>query len=195
MGYMLAQQDPETKYEKAVYYISKKMLEYEQKYTVLDLVWATRRLRHYLLSHKVLLLSRMDPLKYLFEKPALTCRTTRWLLLLSEYDITHVTQKSVKGRAIAEQLAESPREESQPFEPMFPDEELMMIEDEYPEAEYEACIVGLEAALALGIEDLDVYGDSKLIICQTQGSSAGSEELEKRKTVTNGEKSFMKNDL
>ncbi|XP_077224177.1 uncharacterized protein LOC143857604 [Tasmannia lanceolata] len=218
MGCMLAQQDPETKHERAVYYLSKKMLEYEQKYTSLEktclaLVWATQRLRHYLLSQRVILLSRMDPLKYLFEKPALTGRTARWLLLLSEFDITYVTQKSIKGRAVAEQLAEIPIKETGILRTDFPDEQIMTMEEESYEprwtlyfdgasnqkgqgvgallisprnehiplavklqfectnnmAEYEACIVGLEAALALGIDELDAYGDSMLIICQTKG--------------------------
>ncbi|XP_077230120.1 uncharacterized protein LOC143863318 [Tasmannia lanceolata] len=35
--------------------------------------------------------------------------------------------------------------------------------------EYEACIAGLEAALVLNIQDIDVFGDSILIICQTKG--------------------------
>lgn len=52
-------------------------------------VWATQRLRHYMLAYQVWLLSRMDPLKYLFEKPALSGRTARWQLLLSEFDITY----------------------------------------------------------------------------------------------------------
>ncbi|XP_077249459.1 uncharacterized protein LOC143888967 [Tasmannia lanceolata] len=130
MGCMLAQQDPESKRERAIYYVSKKMLEYEQKYTILEktclaLVWATQKLRHYLLSSRVLLLSRMDPLKYLFEKPALTGRTARWLLLLSEFDITYVTQKSIKGRVIAEQLADSPAENNEFLKAEFPDEEIM----------------------------------------------------------------------
>ncbi|XP_077242395.1 uncharacterized protein LOC143882894 [Tasmannia lanceolata] len=37
-------------------------------------------------------------------------------------------------------------------------------------AEYEACIAGLEAAMAMHIQDLDVFGDSILIICQTNGN-------------------------
>ena len=37
--------------------------------------------------------ARMGPLKYLFEKPALTGRTARWRMLLSEFDIVYVTQK------------------------------------------------------------------------------------------------------
>ncbi|XP_077221935.1 uncharacterized protein LOC143855747 [Tasmannia lanceolata] len=137
MGCMLAQQDSGSKKERPVYYISKKMLEYEVKYTILEktclaLVWATQRLRHYLLSSKVLLLSRMDPLKYLFEKPALTGRTARWLLLLSEFDITYDTQKSVKGRVIAEQLADSPVEENAFLKVEFPDEEIMDVEEDTP---------------------------------------------------------------
>ncbi|XP_077252394.1 uncharacterized protein LOC143891748 [Tasmannia lanceolata] len=36
-------------------------------------------------------------------------------------------------------------------------------------AEYEACIAGLEAAMAMHIQDLDVFGDSILIIYQTNG--------------------------
>lgn len=35
------------------------------------------------------------------------------------------------------------------------------------EAEYEACIAGLQAALELSVKCLEVYGDSLLIICQT----------------------------
>ena len=33
-------------------------------------------------------------------------------------------------------------------------------------AEYEACILGIEATLSLGIERVDVFGDSNLIISQ-----------------------------
>ena len=33
------------------------------------LVWATQKLRHYILTLRVLLIARMDPLKYLIKKP------------------------------------------------------------------------------------------------------------------------------
>ena len=36
-------------------------------------------------------------------------------------------------------------------------------------AEYEACIMGVEATLALGVQKLLVYGDSSLIINQISG--------------------------
>ncbi|KAI5396376.1 hypothetical protein KIW84_062542 [Lathyrus oleraceus] len=38
----------------------------------------------------------MDPIKYIFEKPALTGRIARWQMLLSEYDIEYQSQKAIK---------------------------------------------------------------------------------------------------
>ena len=74
-------------------------------------MWATRKLGHYMLAYKVWLVARIDPLKYLMEKPVQDGKTAKWVLLLSEFNIKYVTQKSVKGRAIADHLAHcSPKE-------------------------------------------------------------------------------------
>ncbi|XP_043717641.1 uncharacterized protein LOC122665553 [Telopea speciosissima] len=35
--------------------------------------------------------------------------------------------------------------------------------------EYKVCVIGLKAAMALEINKLKVYGDSSIVICQTQG--------------------------
>ncbi|XP_074267062.1 uncharacterized protein LOC141590364 [Silene latifolia] len=80
MGAMLAQTVENE--ERAIYYISKKFLEYEAKYTTLEkiclaLVWATKKLRHYMLCYSVSIYSRMDPIKYLFDKPVLNGRMSR----------------------------------------------------------------------------------------------------------------------
>lgn len=58
-----------------------------------------------MLYHITLLIFRMDPLKYLFRKPALSGRLAWWYLLLAEFDINHVMQKPTKGQAIADHLA------------------------------------------------------------------------------------------
>ena len=97
MGALLAQYLEETRKENSIYYISKKMLPYEEKYSPLEktcvaLVWATCKLRHYMLAYKVLLIARMDPLKYLMVKPVQDGKTAKWVLLLSEFDIKYVTQ-------------------------------------------------------------------------------------------------------
>ena len=94
------------------------MLAYEEKYSPLEktcvaLVWATRKLKHYMLAFKVLLIARIDPLKYLMEKPVQDGKTTKWVLLLSEFDIKYVTQKSIKGRAIVDYLAHCSLEEAE----------------------------------------------------------------------------------
>ena len=78
------------------------MLPYEEKYSPLDktcvaLVWATRKLRHYMLTYKVSLIVRMDPLKYLMEKLVQDGKTAKWVLLFLEFEIKYVTQESVKG--------------------------------------------------------------------------------------------------
>jgi len=44
--------------------------------------------------------------------------------------------------------------------------------------EYEAYILGLEAALEMKIRKVDVYGDSMLIICQVKGEWQTKEYLE-----------------
>ena len=74
MGALLAQYLEESRKETAIYYISKKMLDYEEKYSPIEktcvaLLWVTRKLRHYMLAFKVLLIAMMDSLKYLMEKP------------------------------------------------------------------------------------------------------------------------------
>ena len=81
MGALLAQYLEETRKENAIYYISKKMSPYEEKYSPLEktcvaLLWATCKLRHYMLAYKVLLIARMDPLKYQWRS---MCKTGRWL--------------------------------------------------------------------------------------------------------------------
>ena len=61
LGCMLAQLDDSGK-ERAIYYLSKRMMEYECKYLMIErlclaLVWATRRLRHYVIEYSILLVS------------------------------------------------------------------------------------------------------------------------------------------
>ena len=97
LGCMLTQLDDLGK-EQAIYYLSKGMLEYECRYIMIEclclaLVWATRRLRKYVTEYSILLVSRFDPLRYLFDMPVLTSRLMRWLVLLTEFDIQYVTRK------------------------------------------------------------------------------------------------------
>ena len=108
------------------------MLPYKEKYspikkTCVALVWATHKLKHYMLAYKVLLIARMDPLKYLMEKPMQDGKITKWVLLLLEFDIKYVTQKSVKGRAIADHLVHCSPEGAEEIQRDFSDEDIIGI--------------------------------------------------------------------
>ncbi|RDY03270.1 Retrovirus-related Pol polyprotein from transposon 17.6, partial [Mucuna pruriens] len=66
MGCMLGQQDATRRKEQAIYYLSKKFTECEARYSALErtccaLVWVTKRLRPYMLSHTTWLVAKNDP--------------------------------------------------------------------------------------------------------------------------------------
>ena len=108
----MAQHDEEGK-EMATYYLSKLFNEAEKKYTTMKktcvgVVWVAQKLKHYFLAHKVQLIAKMDPIRYLLKKSVLTERLVRWQSFLSQFEITYVTQKAIKGYAIAEHLAHLP---------------------------------------------------------------------------------------
>jgi hypothetical protein len=64
--------------------------------TCLALMFAIKKLRHYLQAHSVRLISRADPLKYIISRPILSGRLAKWALLLQEFEIVYVSQKSIK---------------------------------------------------------------------------------------------------
>ena len=64
-----------------------------------------------MLAFKVLLIARMGPLKYLMGKPMQDGKTATRVLLISEFDIKYVTEKSMKKRVIADHLAHCSLEE------------------------------------------------------------------------------------
>ena len=102
MDCVLGQHDETGKKEHVIYYLSKKFTDCEQRYSALEktccaLARIANRLRQYMLSHTTWLISKMDPIKYIFEKPALIGRIARWQMLLSEFDILYVMQKVIKG--------------------------------------------------------------------------------------------------
>ena len=131
LGCMIAQLDDSGK-KRAMYYLSKRMLEYEMRYIMIErfclaLVWATRRLRHYISEYSVQLVSHLDPLRYLFDRPILTSRLMRWLVLLTKFDIQYVTQKSKKGSVLAYHLASLPITDSRVIDDDFSNEEITRV--------------------------------------------------------------------
>ena len=42
----------------------------------------------------------MDPLKYLFDKPTVSGRLSKWLILLAEFDLKYIARKMIKGSTV-----------------------------------------------------------------------------------------------
>ena len=67
IGCVLGQHDEIERKEQAIYYLSKKFINYESKYSSLEkmccaLAWAAQRLRQYMLYHTTWLIARLDPI-------------------------------------------------------------------------------------------------------------------------------------
>ncbi|XP_019430087.1 PREDICTED: uncharacterized protein LOC109337544 [Lupinus angustifolius] len=169
MGCMLGQHNESGKKQQAIYYLSKKFTSCETRYSMLErtccaLVWAARRLQQYMLSHTTWLVSKMDPLKYIFEKPALTGRISRWQVMLSKYDIVYVTQKAVKGSALANYLASQPIEDYESMQYDFLDEDIMSLFSEESEKEKWTLVFdGASNALGHGIGAVLISLEDKFI--------------------------------
>uniref|UniRef100_A0A2N9FM24 Uncharacterized protein n=1 Tax=Fagus sylvatica TaxID=28930 RepID=A0A2N9FM24_FAGSY len=168
MGCMLGQQDETGKKEQAIYYLSKKFTEPETRYLLVEktccaLAWASKKLRQYMLYYTTWLVSRNGP------------------------------DQAIKGQAIADYLADYPSEQLELMDSRVPRRRPNAVGSgigavlvspkgqQTPIAvklgfdctnnmtEYEACIVGLQAALEFGAYELEVFGDSLLIVSQTNG--------------------------
>lgn len=115
MGCVLRQQDETGRKEHAIYYLSKKFTDCESRYSLLEktyyaLEWASQHIRQYILNHTTWLISKIAPIKFIFEKPGLIGRSSRWRMFLSEYDIECHTQKVIKGSMLTNHLAHQPIE-------------------------------------------------------------------------------------
>ena len=131
LGCMVAHLDDSGK-ERAIYYLSKRMLDYETRYVMIEhfylaLFWATRRLRHYMTEYLVHLISRLDSLRYLFDRPTLIGQLMRWLVLLTKFNIHYVTQKFIIWSIIADHLASLPVSDGRAIDDDFPDEDIVVV--------------------------------------------------------------------
>eukprot|EP01018_Ginkgo_biloba_P005966 Gb_05729 [translate_table: standard] len=86
LGAILMQQDG-NRVEHAVYFAGRTLNESELKYDavekeILALIYASKKLRHYLLPKPFTVFSNYNPLHYLLSKPDIKGLTGRWILLL-----------------------------------------------------------------------------------------------------------------
>uniref|UniRef100_A0A2N9EDF9 Integrase catalytic domain-containing protein n=1 Tax=Fagus sylvatica TaxID=28930 RepID=A0A2N9EDF9_FAGSY len=116
IGGSVAQKD-EDGTEKLIYYVSRALRDAETRYSgaeraCLALIYASQSLRHYFLAHKIQLMTKSHPIRSLLHMPILSGRLAQWLLQLSQYEIITETLTTIKSQAMADLLAQFPREDS-----------------------------------------------------------------------------------
>uniref|UniRef100_A0A2N9I313 Integrase catalytic domain-containing protein n=1 Tax=Fagus sylvatica TaxID=28930 RepID=A0A2N9I313_FAGSY len=158
MGCMLGQQDETGKKEQAIYYLSKKFTEPETRYLLVEktccaLAWASKKLRQYMLYYTTWLFPDEDVMTVDEDNQG------RWKLYFDG-------AANAVGSGIGAVLV-SPKGQQTPIAVK------LGFDCTNNMTEYEACIVGLQAALEFGAYELEVFGDSLLIVSQTNGEWQG----------------------
>ncbi|XP_057803371.1 uncharacterized protein LOC131018675 [Salvia miltiorrhiza] len=89
-----------------IYYVSKSLLDAETRYSQLEklalaLVHTARKLRPYFQCHPIVVATTY-PLKAILHKPELSNRMRKWVVELSEYDITFKPRTALKSQVLAD---------------------------------------------------------------------------------------------
>jgi ribonuclease HI len=135
IGALIAQEN-DNGVKQPIYYVSRTLKDAESRYSgakrsCLALIYASQRLRHYFLAHKVQLMTKSHPIRSLLHRSVLSGRLAQWLLQLSQYEIIAETPTAIKSQAIADLLAQ------------FPGEDNSFITDEVPGEINEVFLAGL----------------------------------------------------
>ncbi|GJS19835.1 reverse transcriptase domain-containing protein [Tanacetum coccineum] len=187
-----------------VYFVSRALQVPELNYTpmeklVLALVFAAKRLRRYFQAHPIAVITD-QPIRQVMSRPEVAGRLQKWSIMLGEHNITYRPRTSVKGQILADFLVEKPEEASAdmsekeaPQEPytLFTDGSQFQFTASNNEAEYEALLAGLRIAAQMGVRNIRVSVDSKLVANQVLGTYIAKEEnmikyLEKVKSLVSG---------
>jgi hypothetical protein len=136
IGALLAQHNDEGR-EVACYYLSHTLVGAENNYSPIEKlclanVFSLKKLRHYMLVHPIQLIASADPIRYVLNQPALMGCLGKWEVIMMEFDIMYVSQKAIKGQALADFLAAHPVLDNSPLVVDLPDEDVFTINVESP---------------------------------------------------------------
>ncbi|KAL0336536.1 UNVERIFIED_CONTAM: hypothetical protein Sradi_4865500 [Sesamum radiatum] len=131
VGILLAQKNDEGK-ENALYYLSGTMTPNKLKYSPIEklclaVIFSIQKLKLHFQSHRIHLVSKANPLKYVMKKSILSDRLARWYLQVQQFEITYVPQKAIKGQVLADFLAEHPMLAEWELSDDLPDEDVIVI--------------------------------------------------------------------
>ncbi|GJY30558.1 reverse transcriptase domain-containing protein [Tanacetum coccineum] len=134
-------------------------------------------------------------LSLVFAAKRLRRRLQKWSVMLGEHNITYRPRTSVKGQILTDFLVEKPDENPQDTPILETPPELWMLFTDGSScvdgSEYEALIAGLQIAAQMGVRNVEVSVDSKLVANQVLGTYVAKEEnmvkyLENVKSLLSG---------
>ena len=161
------------------------------------LITAVRKLKPYFQAYTIIVLTD-QPLKRAMSSPEATRRMALWAIELSEFDVQYCPRTAVKGKIVADFIAEYTQSEDKGAEGQRlwsidmdgssnqcsggadvviqtpkGDKIECMIRLDSPttnnEAEYEALVAGLDLAKTAGAENMIIYCNSQVITSQVNG--------------------------
>ena len=96
--------------QRPVYFISRAFRRAEERYPrmeklALALITAARKLKPYFQAHMIVVLSD-QPLKKVMSSPEAAGRMALWAIELSEFDVQYCPRTAIKGRVVADFIAE-----------------------------------------------------------------------------------------
>ena len=100
--------------EQAIYCLSRTLIGTESQYNPVEkeylaLIFVVQKTRHYLVGQTIHVILRVNLLCILMTKLGLlNYKLANWAILLSQYDMSFVPQKTVRGQALADFLAAHP---------------------------------------------------------------------------------------
>ena len=94
----------------------------------LALFFSIHKLMHYMQAHTIHLVVKVDPVKYILSKPVISGRLAKWSVAFQEFEIAYVSQKAIKGQALANFLADHPIPADWELLDDFPDEDVLYTE-------------------------------------------------------------------
>jgi hypothetical protein len=92
--------------ERVLYFVSRSLLDAETRYSTVEILclclcFSCTKLRPYLLTAECTMVCKDDVVKYILSLPILKGRIGKWILALSEFDLTYQSAKMIKSQIMA----------------------------------------------------------------------------------------------
>ena len=137
VGMVLVQTD-DVHIEHVIYYLSRQLVGAKLKYPYVEKLalaaaFAVQKFHHYLILRTTTVISDANPMKYILSRQVLGVRYSKWIVILSEFDLVFSTPKAKKSLVFAELMARLPQV-SYPIPDLdsLPDDSLFLIDSSDP---------------------------------------------------------------